>query len=104
MKLSSILLSLVVSHFFGAALCAQDSPNVVYMLVDNWGWGDVSVQGNTVESPRIDKFAAQGTRFTNFNVQNQCTPTRSAIMTGRYPIRMGTQKVAAPGEPDATAF
>ncbi|MDG1898038.1 MAG: sulfatase-like hydrolase/transferase [Fuerstiella sp.] len=73
------------------------------MLVDNWGWGDISVQGGTLPTPRIDTFTAQGMRFTNFNVQNQCTPTRSAIMTGRFPIRMGTQKVAAPGEPDGMA-
>ena len=53
-----------------------------------------------VPTPRIDALAAQGMRLTNFNVQNQCTPTRSALHTGRLPIRSGTQKVAAPGEPD----
>ncbi len=78
-------------------------PNIVYLLVDNWGWGDISVQGSTVPTPRIDALAAEGIRLTNFNVQNQCTPTRSALMTGRLPIRSGTQKVAAPGEPDGLA-
>ncbi|MEP1469386.1 MAG: arylsulfatase [Halieaceae bacterium] len=78
-------------------------PNIVYILVDNWGWGDISVQGGTVPTPRIDQLASQGLRFTNFNVQNQCTPTRSAIHTGRYPIRSGTQKVPAPGEPQGMA-
>lgn len=68
------------------------------------GWGDISSQGGTVETPRIDALAAEGTRFTNFNVQNQCTPTRSALHTGRLPIRSGTQKVAAPGEPDGLAL
>ncbi|MFC2085638.1 arylsulfatase [Bacteroidota bacterium] len=68
--------------------------------VDNWGWGDISVQGSTIPTPRIDALAEVGVRLTNFNVQNQCTPTRSAIHTGRLPIRSGTQKVAAPGEPD----
>lgn len=82
---------------------AASKPNIVYLLVDNWGWGDISVQGSTVETPNIDRFAAQGIRLTNFNVQNQCTPTRSALMTGRLPIRSGTQKVAAPGEPDGLA-
>lgn len=75
-------------------------PNIVYILVDNWGWGDISIQGSTVPTPRIDQLAGEGTRLTNFNVQNQCTPTRSALHTGRLPIRSGTQKVAAPGEPD----
>jgi arylsulfatase A-like enzyme len=82
---------------------ADQKPNIVYILVDNWGWGDISIQGSTVQTPRIDDFARQGMRFTNFNVQNQCTPTRSALMTGRLPIRSGTQKVAAPGEPDGLA-
>ncbi len=82
---------------------AAEHPNIVYMLVDNWGSGDISIQGGTVQTPNIDQFARSGFRFTNFNVQNQCTPTRSAIMTGRLPIRSGTQKVAAPGEPDGMA-
>ncbi len=87
----------------GGGQVEQGQPNIVYILVDNWGWGDLSVQGSTVPTPRIDTFAAEGIRFTNFNVQNQCTPTRSAIMTGRLPIRSGTQKVPAPGEPDGLA-
>ncbi len=87
----------------GSSVSAQDKPNIVYILVDNWGWGDISIQGSTVPTPRIDAFAAQGLRLTNFNVQNQCTPTRSALHTGRLPIRSGTQKVAAPGEPDGMA-
>jgi len=82
---------------------AGDRPNIVYILVDNWGWGDIGVQGSTTPTPRIDQFAAEGLRLTNFNVQNQCTPTRSALHTGRLPIRSGTQKVAAPGEPDGLA-
>ncbi len=87
----------------GSALFAGGKPNIVYLLVDNWGWGDLSIQGGTTPTPRIDALAAQGMRFTNFNVQNQCTPTRSAIHTGRLPIRSGTQKVSAPGEPDGLA-
>ena len=82
---------------------AQEKPNVVYILVDNWGWGDIALQGGSVPTPHIDKLASQGTRLTNFNVQNQCTPTRSAIHTGRLPIRSGTQKVPAPGEPQGMA-
>ena len=65
--------------------------------------GALDLQGSTVQTPRINDFAGQGLRFTNFNVQNQCTPTRSALMTGRLPIRSGTQKVPAPGEPQGMA-
>ncbi len=81
----------------------QEKPNIVYILVDNWGWGDLSVQGGTISTPNIDNLASQGIRLTNFNVQNQCTPTRSALHTGRLPIRSGTYKVPAPGEPDGLA-
>jgi arylsulfatase A-like enzyme len=97
-----LIISAMLSTLSGAGL-AQDKPNIVYILVDNWGWGDISVQGSTVPTPRIDKLATQGIRFANFNVQNQCTPTRSAIHTGRLPIRSGTQKVPAPGEPQGMA-
>ena len=105
-RISSFLLAtacaLVLTTTTGTQ--AADKPNIVYVLVDNWGWGDISVQGSTIQTPRIDGFAAEGMRFTNFNVQNQCTPTRSALHTGRLPIRTGTQKVPAPGEPDGMAL
>jgi arylsulfatase A-like enzyme len=47
--------------------------------------------------PRIDQLAAEGTRLTNFNVEAQCTPSRSAIMTGRHPIRSGTHSIPIGG-------
>ena len=59
----------------GSVVFAAEKPNIVYILVDNWGWGDISVQGGTVSTPQIDKLASEGIRLTNFNVQNQCTPT-----------------------------
>lgn len=104
-RILSILLSTALAScaVFVPKTMAQGKPNIVYVLVDNWGWGDISIQGSTIQTPRIDSFAAEGMRFTNFNVQNQCTPTRSALHTGRLPIRSGTQKVAAPGEPDGLA-
>ena len=104
--MSAILLrtlALVLALMPAAAMAQSDKPNIVYLLVDNWGWGDIGVQGSTVPTPRIDALAQQGMRFLNFNVENQCTPSRSAIHTGRLPIRSGTQKVAAPGEPDGLA-
>jgi len=78
---------------FSANALAASRPNIVYILVDNWGWGDISIQGGSIPTPRIDALAQEGLRLTNFNVENQCTPTRSAIMTGRLPIRSGTQRV-----------
>ncbi len=97
-----VALLVTLSTLFASA-CAADKPNIVYILVDNWGWGDIAIQGSSTPTPRIDAFAREGLRFTNFNIQNQCTPTRSAIHTGRLPIRSGTWKVAAPGEPQGMA-
>jgi hypothetical protein len=58
-------------------------PNIVFILLDNVGWGDLGVYGGMTPTPRIDKLANEGIRFNNYNVEAQCTPTRSAIMTGR---------------------
>jgi arylsulfatase A-like enzyme len=77
---------------------AEQKPNIVFILVDNVGWGAFGVYGGTVPTPRIDKLASEGIRFNNYNVEAQCTPTRSAIMTGRYSVRSGTYKVPFPGE------
>lgn len=104
MKTNKLVAPMVLAAMsLACSATAADKPNIVYILVDNWGWGDISIQGSTIQTPRIDAFASEGIRFTNFNVQNQCTPTRSALHTGRLPIRSGTQKVAAPGEPDGLA-
>jgi arylsulfatase A-like enzyme len=77
---------------------AADRPNIVYILHDNTGWGDWGVYGGTTATPRIDKFASEGIRFNNYTVEAQCTPTRSAILTGRLPSRSGTFAVPLPGQ------
>ena len=87
------ILLLVFGLIVGISVQAQEKPNIVYILIDNWGWGDISIQGSPIQTPRIDKLANEGLRMTNFNVESQCVPTRSAIMTGRLPIRSGTHKV-----------
>ncbi|MCP4381384.1 MAG: sulfatase-like hydrolase/transferase [Hyphomicrobiales bacterium] len=74
-------------------MCAMKKPNVIYILVDNWGWADLQIQGGSIPTPRMNALANEGLRLTNFNVESQCTPTRSAILTGRLPIRSGTHKV-----------
>lgn len=82
-----------------AALEAADQtrPNVVVMMVDNLGWGELGVYGGGelrgAATPRLDALASEGLRLQNFNVEPQCTPTRSAFMTGRRPIRSGTTRV-----------
>ena len=72
-------------------------PNIVFVLADNVGWGDFSCYGGTTATPRFDKLAGEGIRFTNYTVESQCTPTRTAILTGRQSVRCGTYTVV-PGQ------
>src|SRR5262245_10418919 len=74
-----------------------DKPNIVFVLLDNVGWGDFGVYGGMTPTPRIDKLASEGIRFNSYYVEAQCTPTRSAIMTGRQSVRSGTYTVPVPG-------
>jgi arylsulfatase A-like enzyme len=77
---------------------AGKKPNIVFILVDNVGWGAWGAYGGTIPTPRIDKLANEGIRFNNYNVEAQCTPTRSAILTGRFSVRSGTYTVPLPGQ------
>jgi arylsulfatase len=76
---------------------AQDKPNIVLVFMDNFGWGEPGFNGGGIirgaATPRLDQLAAEGLRLTNFNVEAQCTPSRSAIMTGRYAVRSGNGSV-----------
>jgi arylsulfatase len=76
---------------------AQQKPNIVFIFMDNFGYGELGVYGGGITrgapTSRIDALAAEGIRLTNFNVEAQCTPSRSALMTGRYAIRSGNGSV-----------
>jgi len=89
--------TLVILVGMASPAFAQDKPNVVVMMVDNLGWGELGTYGGGLlrgaETPRLDKLADEGMKFLNFNVEPQCTPSRSAFMTGRHPIRSGTTRV-----------
>jgi arylsulfatase A-like enzyme len=80
---------------------SDQKPNIVFFLWDNLGWGEVGCYGGGVlrgaPTPRIDALASQGLRLLNFNVEAQCTPSRSAILTGRHPIRSGTHTIPITG-------
>ena len=75
----------------------QAQPNIVFVLCDNVGWGDFSCYGGDTPTPRIDKFASEGIRFNAYTVECQCTPTRSAFLTGRQSVRSGTYTVPLGG-------
>jgi arylsulfatase len=83
---------------------AQQKPNIVFILTDNLGYGELGVYGGGIlrgaPTPNIDQIAKEGMLFLNFNVEAQCTPSRSAFMTGRFSIRDGTYEVPIGGAPD----
>ena len=80
-----------------------DKPNIVFIFADDWGWGDLSCHGHAwLKTPNLDRLASEGMDFQQFNVLNPvCSPSRTAVMTGKYPARFSVhQHFAAPaGEP-----
>ena len=66
-------------------------PNIVYIVADDLGWKDVGFHGSDIKTPNLDKLADAGVKFQQFYAQPMCTPTRAALMTGRYPFRYGLQ-------------
>jgi arylsulfatase A-like enzyme len=66
-------------------------PHIVFLLADDLGWGDVGWHGSEIKTPNLDKLAASGAKLERFYVQPVCSPTRAALMTGRYPMRYGLQ-------------
>src|SRR5262249_24834100 len=99
-----LLAAAVMLCVVAPASAADKKPNIVFMLMDNLGYGELGVYGGWdlcgAATPRIDTLASVGLRLLNFNVESQCTPTRSALMTGRFAIRSGTYKVPLGGIPD----
>ncbi len=94
------LLACALLSCFSAAY-AQDKPNIVLVFMDNFGWGEPGFNGGGIirgaATPRLDSLAAEGLRLTNFNVEAQCTPSRAAIMSGRYAIRGGNGTIPLGG-------
>src|ERR1700752_936976 len=83
---------------------AAQKPNILFMLVDNLGYGELGAYGGGATrgapTPRIDRLASEGMRLTNMNMEAQCTPSRSSILTGRFAIRSGTHSVPFGGVAD----
>ena len=86
-----------LSHLLVACLVlkatySRQSPNLVFILADDFGWHDVGFHGGEVHTPTLDRLAAEGVRLENYYVQPICTPTRSALLSGRYPVSIYTIK------------
>jgi arylsulfatase A-like enzyme len=91
---------LFTNSWYGMGGAAQSGaaprPHIVYIVADDMGWKDVGFHGSDIKTPNIDKLAREGARLEQFYVQPMCTPTRAALMTGRYPFRYGLQTLVIP--------
>jgi arylsulfatase A-like enzyme len=71
-------------------VCAAEKPNIIFCLTDDQGYGDIGAHGNPVlKTPNLDKLRSEAVRFTDFHVSPTCSPTRSALMTGRHEFKNG---------------
>jgi arylsulfatase A-like enzyme len=86
------------------AQSADKKPNILFVLADNLGYGELGVYGGGATrgapTPRIDQLASEGLRLANMNMETQCTPSRSSLMTDRFAIRSGTYAVPFGGVPE----
>ncbi len=108
MLFRSSLLTLLLGAVLGSLAVSaegrgESKPNVVLLLADNLGWGELGCYGGGplrgAPTPRLDQLARQGLRLTNFNVETECSPSRCALMTGRHAIRTGVHRTTPAGLP-----
>ncbi|MEM7682330.1 MAG: arylsulfatase [Planctomycetota bacterium] len=94
MNRSTLAALWIVLCSFATACAAQPEeaprPHIVMIMADDMGWADVSYHGGEIATPEIDALMKQGRRLDRFYVQPQCTPTRAALLTGKYPLRTAT--------------
>jgi len=97
---AAMSLGAVVPHGTTASPVGSDPesrPHIIHIVADDLGWGDVGFNGCAdIKTPNLDALAAGGAKFTQFYVQPMCTPTRAALLTGRYPFRYGLQTAVIP--------
>lgn len=86
---AKLLAVALVCHGLLVDASADERPNIVLFLADDLGWADVGFHGSEIRTPNIDAIAQRGVVLDSFYVQPTCTPTRIALMTGRYPFRSG---------------
>ena len=95
----TIIVVFLVAMACSSTKTRKKSPNVIIVLSDDQGWGDLSVNGNTnLSTPNIDKIAESGVTFDRFYVCAVCSPTRAELLTGRYHVRGGVYSTSAGGE------
>jgi arylsulfatase A-like enzyme len=84
---------------FGCDKSQEERPNIILIMSDDQGWGDLSLNGNVnLQTPHIDQLARSGVRFSHFYVSPVCSPTRAELLTGRYHPRSGVFSTSEGGE------
>jgi arylsulfatase A-like enzyme len=103
-QLFGCALAMTLASAVAPALAQGTRPNVVFILADNVGYGDMGPYGGGelrgMPTPRVDQLAREGLRLTQFFVESSCTPSRAALMTGQYSIRNGLSLISSPGGPN----
>ncbi|MBU2997990.1 sulfatase-like hydrolase/transferase [Cellulophaga baltica] len=95
-KFNILLVSFFVTNVFTSCVAQkQDKPNIIIIMADDMGYGDLSCYGSTlISTPNLDKMASEGIKFTDFHSNGPvCSPTRAAILTGKYQQRVGIDGV-----------
>jgi len=84
-----IFLALALLSWAPGLAVADDRPNVIVIVADDLGWNDVGFHGGDIDTPSLDRLAAEGVELNRFYTTPICSPTRAALMTGRDPMRLG---------------
>src|SRR5690348_11941988 len=85
-----LVLLTVAALGLAAPIGAADLPNIVLVMPDDMGWGDIAAHGNPlIKTPNLDRLHGESLRFTDFHVSPTCAPTRSALLTGRHEFKNG---------------
>ena len=109
--MTKTLLALTAALYLGIGLAvsrtanAAEHPNIIVIMADDLGYGDVSCYGATaVQTPNIDRLAAEGVRFTSgYSSASTSTPTRYSVLTGKYAFRQENTGIAPPNSPAIVA-
>lgn len=90
----ALFLTFVCSAFVGDAVLGQDRPNVILIMADDLGYGDISPYRGWIKTPNLERLSKEGMTFSDFHSSgNVCSPTRAGLLTGRYQQRLGLDKV-----------
>lgn len=88
-----------------AASKVEKKPNIVFILCDDLGYGDLGCYGSNIRTPNLDRLASEGLRCTNFDSADPvCSPSRAALLTGRYPTRVNVPRVFFPQDKEGLAL